>query len=457
MDLKTRLTARFDALRKRHGHAGDQSVETNEHRSIQRHLVAGLAASLILGGGVAVWAATTEINGALIAAGQLVVDTDVKKVQHPTGGVVGEIRVRDGDSVREGDIVVKLDETVTRANLAIVVKSLDELQARQARLEAEREGDETIRFPENLTSRADDPDVARVIRGETKLFELRRNSRAGQSAQLRERIDQLREEITGLTGQIEARKREGELIQQELEGVRNLWAKKLIPIQRVTAIERDATRIEGERGRLIAATAQAKGKISEIELQIIQIDQDLRSEVAKELRDFQGKIAELIERKVTAEDQLRRIDIRAPQSGIVHQMAVHTLGGVISPGEPIMLIVPDTDNLTVEIRVNPQDIDQVKLGQRTILRFSAFNQRTTPELNGAVIRISADTTTEARTGQSFYSVRIGTPPPEVARLGKVKLLPGMPVEGFIQTGERTVASYLLKPFGDHLNRAFKEK
>jgi HlyD family secretion protein len=433
------------------------NAASRELRSIRRHLVAGVAATMLLGGGVGVWAATTEISGALIAPGQLVVDSDVKKVQHPTGGVVGEIRVRDGDRVSAGDVVIRLDETVTRANLSIVLKSLDELNARQARLEAERDGDETIDFPAELATRASDRDVARIIKGETKLFELRRTSRAGQTAQLQERIAQLREEILGLVGQITAKEREGELIAKELEGVRLLWQKNLVPIQRVTALERDATRIDGERGQLIAASAQTKGKISETELQIIQVDQDLRSEVAKELREFQGKIAELVERKVTAEDQLRRIDIRAPQDGVVHQLGIHTLGGVISPGETIMLIVPDADSLTVETKVNPQDIDQVKLGQKAVLRFSAFNQRTTPELDGVVVRVSADTSVETRTGQSFYTVRIATPPQEVARLGLVKLLPGMPVEAFVQTGQRTVTSYLMKPLLDQLNRAFKEK
>ena len=237
--------------------------------------------------------------------------------------------------------------------------------------------------------------------------------------------------------------------------MRDLWRKNLVQIQRVTALERDAARLEGERGQLIAATAQSKGKISEIELQIIQIDQDLRSEVAKELREVQAKIAELVERKVAAEDQLKRIDIRAPQDGLVHQLAVHTVGGVITPGEAMMLIVPEADNLTVEAKLNPQDIDQVQPGQKAVLRFSTFNQRTTPELNGTVIRVSADLTTDQRSGVSYYTVRISIPEAEVARLGGLKLLPGMPLEAFIQTGERTVLSYLMKPMTDQIARAFR--
>jgi HlyD family secretion protein len=428
---------------------------SSAQRSIRRHLLGGLAVVALLAGGVGGLAATTELAGAVIAPGTMVVDTNVKKVQHPTGGVVGELRVRDGDRVKAGDVVVRLDETITQANLAIVVKSLNEMQARLARLEAERDDADKVVFPSDLLARSGDPEVAPVIEGERNLFRLRKTARAGQKAQLKERISQLREEIQGLTGQVAAKKRETELIGQELEGVRDLWRKNLVQIQRVTALERDAARLEGERGHLIAATAQSKGKISETELKIIQIDQDLRSEVAKELREVQAKIAELVERKVAAEDQLKRIDIRAPQDGMVHQLAVHTIGGVITPGEAVMLIVPEADALTVEAKLAPQDIDQVGVGQAAMLRFSAFNQRTTPELNGTVSRVSADLTTDERNGASYYTVRISIPEDEVARLGGLKLLPGMPVESFIQTGERTVLSYLTKPLTDHIARAFR--
>jgi HlyD family secretion protein len=425
--------------------------------SIRSHLLAGLAVVALLAGCVGGLAATTELAGAVIAPASLVVDTNVKKVQHPTGGVVGELRVRDGDKVKAGDIVVRLDETITQANLAIVVKSLNELQARLARLEAERDNTDKIVFPAELLARGADADVARTIGGERNLFEFRRSARAGQKAQLRERISQLKEEIQGLSGQTAAKKREIELIGQELEGVRDLWRKNLVQIQRVTALERDAARLEGERGQLIAATAQAKGKISEIELQILQIDQDLRSEVAKDLREVQGKIAELVERKVAAQDQLKRIDIRAPQNGMVHQSTVHTVGGVITPGEAIMLIVPEADALTVEAKLAPQDIDQVRVGQTAALRFSAFNQGTTPELDGVVSRVSADLTTDQRTGAAYYVVRITLSDREIARLGGLRLVPGMPVETFIRTGERTVLSYVMKPFTDQITRSFRSR
>jgi HlyD family secretion protein len=303
----------------------------------------------------------------------------------------------------------------------------------------------------------DNPDVSRVVRGEQKLFDLRKAARAGQKAQLRERIGQLKEEIQGLTQQTDAKKREIELINRELEGVRYLWTKNLIPIMRLTQLEREGVRIKGEHGQLSASMAQARAKITETELQIIQIDQDLRSEVAKELREIQGKMAELVERKVAAEDQLMRIDIRAPQSGVVHQLNVHTIGGVITASEPAMLIVPEADDLIVEVKLPPQSIDQLALRQPAVLRFSAFNQRTTPEINGNVVRISGDVVQDQKSGATYYLVHIATPAEEVARLEGLKLLPGMPVDAFIQTEARTVLSYLIKPLRDQIVKAFRER
>ncbi len=426
-------------------------------QSIQSHVIAGVAVVVMLVGGVGGWAATTDIAGALIAPGSVVVDSNVKKVQHPTGGVVGEVRVRDGDRVKAGDIVVRLDETVTRANLAIVTKGLNELRARKARLEAERDSRDAIAFPDDLLRQQSDPDVTSALTSERKLFDLRRSARIGQKAQLRERIAQLQEEIGGVTAQQNAKAQEIVLIQRELSGVQELYKKNLVQLTRLTQLEREATRLEGERAQLIATVAQAKGKIAELELQIIQIDQDLSSEVAKEMRDVDGKIGEFVERKVTAEDQLKRIDIRSPQDGTVFQSNVHTVGGVITAGDAIMLIVPDADKLTVEAKVRPEDIDQLQIGQKALLRFTTFNQRTTPEIYGDVTRISADTSSDQRTGQSYYTIRIGLAAGEIARLGDGKLVPGMPVETFVQTGERSVISYLVKPLYDQLTRTFRDK
>jgi len=425
--------------------------------SIRRHLIVGLAVVVLLAGGLGGWASTAQISGALIAPGSVVVESNVKKVQHPTGGVIGELRARDGDVVKAGDVVVRLDDTVTKASLAIVTKNLDGLLARGARLEAEQRGLDKIVFPKTLLDRVDDPDVKAVMASESKLFEVRVNGRAGQKSQLRERVTQLNEEIAGLTAQEKAKDQEIALVEKELVGVRDLYDKHLVQLTRLTTLERDMARLSGERAQYIASRAQAKGKITETELQIIQIDKDMISDVSKDLRETNDKIGEFVERKITAEDQSRRVDIRAPQDGMVLQSTVHTVGGVITAGDAIMLIVPQADDLQVEAKVNPQDIDKLQVGQKTLLRLSAFNQRTTPELNGIVTRVSPDVTTDQRTGQSYYTIRISMPSEEVARLGDVKLIPGMPVEAFVQTGDRTLISYLIKPLSDQLMRAFREK
>ena len=413
-----------------------QAKEEGARPSIRLHLIIGLAVVAILAGGLGGWASTAEISGALIAPGSVVVESNVKKVQHPTGGVVGEVLARDGDLVKAGDVVVRLDDTVTKASLAIVTKNLDGLWARGARLEAEQRGLDRIVFPSALLARAGDPDVKNIIASETKLFEVRTFGRVGQKAQLRERVTQLNEEIGGLTAQEKAKDQEIVLVEKELTGVQQLYDKHLVQMSRLTTLERDAARLNGERAQFIASRAQAKGKITETELQIIQVDKDLVSDVSKDLRETNDKIGEFVERKVTAEDQLRRTDIRAPQDGMVLQSTVHTVGGVITAGDAIMMIVPQSDALSVEAKVNPQDIDKLQIGQKTVLRLSAFNQRT---------------------GQSYYTIRVSMPPEEVKRLGDAKLIPGMPVEAFVQTGDRTMLSYLIKPLSDQLMRAFREK
>jgi HlyD family secretion protein len=402
------------------------------------------------------WAITTEIAGAVIASGSVVVDSSVKKVQHPTGGVVGQLHVRDGDQVKAGDIVVRLDDTVTRANAAVMAKSLDELRARQARLQAELNDLREIGFPAEVLDRSSDATVSRVLAGEQRLFESRRAARAGQKSQLAERIGQLEEQQRGLDEQVGAKKLEIDLIQRELESVRILWRQNLVQLSRLTTLERDYARLRGERGALLSSIAQVKGKVTETELQILQVDQDLRSEVGKDLGEVRAKISELVEKQVAAEDQLKRVDLVAPQDGTVHQLAVHTIGGVINAGEPVMLIVPK-ERLIIEVKVAPNDIDQIRIGQSAILRLSAFNQRTTPELNGEVDRISADVVQEQKSSTSFYTARITFSDNELARLNGFALVPGMPVEAFLQTGARTVMSFLLKPLSDQIAKAWRER
>jgi HlyD family secretion protein len=415
----------------------------------------GLAAVLVVGGIVFGWARLTEISGAVIAPGKLVVDSNVKKVQHPTGGVVGDLRVKDGDHVKKGDIVARLDETQARTNLAIVTKALDELAARQARDEAERDGADKVTFPAELLSRRSDPDVAQVVASEQRLFEIRQAARAGQKAQLLEQVDQLRQQIQGNLEQEQAKAKEIDWIQQELAGVRGLWKQNLVPFSRVTTLERDGARLEGERGALIASIAQARGRIAETQLKIIQIDEDLRTDVGKDLAEIRGKKSELVEKRVAAEDLLKRIDLIAPQDGKVFQRSVHTVGGVIQAGEVVMLVVPDSDALIIEAKVQPTDVDQIHLGQKAVVRFSAFNRRTTPELNGEVIEIGADVTQDDKRNESYYSVRIQIPDSELTRMEGLRPVAGMPVEAFIETSPRTVMSYLVKPMLEQVDRTFR--
>lgn len=424
--------------------------------TIRAHLIAGVAAVALLGVGVGGWAATTELAGAIVASGVVVVDSNVKKIQHPTGGIIRELLVHNGDAVKAGQVIVRLEDTQARSNLAIHTKRLDELMARQAREEAERDGAERIVFPEELTKRAADPDVALLMAGQERLFIIRRTAREGQKAQLEERIAQLRQEVTGLVAQEAAKVNEIEWIRKELEGIMTLWRKNLVQFTRVVSLQRDLAKAEGDRGQLIASTAESKNKIAEIELQIIQIDQDLRAEVGKELATIRAEIAETTEQKIAAEDVFSRIEIRAPQDGTVHEMSVHTVGGVVAAGEEMMQIVPAGDTLDVEAKVPPEAIDQLHVGQQAVLRFSAFSQRTTPEIDGIVTVVSADLVQDVKTNERYYTARIAIPEPRLRDLG-LTLIPGMPVETYIRTDDRTVVSYLMKPLSDQIMKAFRER
>lgn len=424
-------------------------------RSVRRTMLAGYSIVALLVFGVGGWAATSELAGAVLAGGTVVVDSNVKKVQHPVGGVVGQIVVKDGDRVEAGDLLLKLDETITRANLQVIIKQLDELAMRRARLTAERDEAQEIELPARLRDRLGEPTVAQVVAGERSLFASRRFARGGQKNQLLERIAQLREEVNGLEAQLKSKARQVELVNTELGSVKTLWSRNLVSLQRYMQMEREAVRLEGEHAQLISSIAQTKGRIAEIRLQIIQVDQDLRSEVIRDMREMEAKEGELVERQVAAEDNLKRVDIRAPISGLVHAMAVHTVGGVVTASEPIMLIVPDNEERVLEAKIAPQDINNVRPGQVTVVRFTSFNSRTTPELNGEVARISADLLREQATGQSYYTARIAITKAEIARLGDV-LIPGMPAEVHIRTGDRTPLSYIVRPLTDQFHRAFRE-
>jgi len=425
-------------------------------RSIRNHIFVGGLGFLTLVGVFGGWAVGTEIVGAVIAQGSLVVETSLKKVQHPVGGVVSELAVRDGDRVKAGDVVMRIDATMTKANLAIIVKSLDQFTARKARLESERDRAGRVIFPQTLLDRAGDGEVLAMMNAEQRLYENRKAVRESKKRQLEQRVRQLRDEISGMEAERAANLREQGMVDEELIRFRSLHERGQMEKSRLSTLERQATDIDGDIGRLMAGIAGVEAKISETSLQILQIDEQWSEEVGSDLREMDARIGEYVERRVAAEDQLKRVDILAPQDGVVHQLSVHTIGGVVAPGEQIMMIVPEVDKLVVEVKVAPQDIDQIYYGQLTNLRFSAFNQKTTPEITGTVERISADVTVDQRTGTSFYLVRVATSQEQIKRLGEFSLMPGMPVEAFITTGERSVLSYFLKPLIDQANRTFRE-
>jgi len=425
--------------------------------SVKRYVVFGFATLFVLVGGLGGWAATTDLSGAVIAPGTVVVASSVKKIQHPTGGIIGKIFVSNGDHVKAGEVLVRLDETVTRAQLQVITKQMDELRGRQARLRAERDGAATVVFPDDLLARASETDVGHIISGERTLFETRLRSREAQKSQLSERIAGLQEEVAGLTSQADAKLRELNLIGKELAGLETLETQRLVPTSKMMSIRREGARLEGEKAQLQAAAGSSRGKIAEIELQKLGIDIEARSDIIKDLRETEGRLVELSERRTAAEDQLRRIELTSPVDGVVHQLTVHTVGGVINPAEQLMLVVPADDRLVVEAKIAPHDIDQARMHEDATIRFPAFNQRTTPTLSGRVRDISADLSRDQQTGMSYFTANVEIPESEMPKLNGHKLMPGMPAEVQIATISRSALSYLVKPLEDAFAKSFRER
>lgn len=423
--------------------------------SVMPQVIVGSTMIALLFGIGGVWAATAMLAGAIISPGYVVVERNVKKVQHLDGGIVAQINIAEGETVKAGQVLMKLDSTLTSSELGVIVSQLIELTGRRARLSAERDGADSPRFPENFDAMGSAATLVRT--GEIRLFNENRKGRESQKEQLELRIGQLKEEIEGLNVQIASKTNELRLINQELEQIRSLQQRKLTPISRVYAMEREQTRLNGERGNLMAQVARAQGQISEIRIQIVSLDQNARTEAQRELRAIEARIAELTEKEAAARDRLKRMEILAPQSGIVHELAVHTVGGVVTAAAPIMMIVPANEKRTVEARIAPVDIDQVQVGLEARLRFTAFNQRTTPEIPALVSRVAANISTDPKTGASYYTAHLELDDKQMQELGAVQLVPGMPVEVFISTGQRSAFSYFAKPLTDQFARAFREE
>lgn len=424
--------------------------------SIRKHLVFALALVAVLVGGVGGWAANTEISGAVVASGTVVVESNSKQVQHREGGIVREITVRDGDTVKAGDLLIRLDDTVTRANFTVVLKQLDELYAQESRLLAERDDSELIEFATKDGAVLGAPQSI-IEDSQIRLMEARRTSLRGRKQQLGEQIRQLEQQIEGVEVQLRAKKTEIALVEEELVVLEGLLENQLVGKTRVTTLKREKAQLEGDHGGLISQAAQAQEAISERKIQILQIEAESRAEVLELLQEVRSRIAQLEEQKIAAEDELSRVEIRAPRSGYVHQLAQHTLGGVVAPGETLMLIVPKEDLLVVEARIQPANIDQLSPNQQATLRFPSFDQRSTPELKGRLLTVSADLTMDEATGLSYYTARLRIPDFELAKLNGKHLVPGMPVEAFLKTDDRTVLSYLVKPVRDQIAHALKER
>ena len=422
--------------------------------SIVKHVVFASTTMGVLVVGVGGWAAVSEISGAVIAPGTFVVERNVKKVQHSYGGIVAAINVKNGDRVNNGDVLLRFDSTQIGSEIGVIRSQLVELTARSYRLNAERDSAPALVFPRSFLDRGDDAKIA--AEGETRLFDESRRTKESQKEQLRLKIEQSKEEIIGLSAQRDAKDGELKIIQKELNEVRGLYNKQLTPVSRVYAMEREEKKLGGEHGGLVAQIARARGQISEINVQILAVDENVRAQAQREMRATEAKLSELQERDIAASDKLRRIDIRAPQKGIVHELSVHTVGGVVTGAEQIMLIVPEEDSLTVQARIAPNDVDHVVVGRSARLRLSAFNQNKTPEIAARVINVSADVTVDPKTGQNYYIVRLEMEEKARRLIDDLKLVPGMPVEVFMATGDRTALSYLLKPFTDQMNRTFRE-
>lgn len=418
----------------------------------------GLFCVIVLGAGLGGWAATAKLQGAVIAGGQLMVESRKQVVQHPDGGVVGEILVREGDVVGAGDVLIRLDGTKLQSELGVLESQLYEIMARRGRLEAEQADRKTITFDSELLAVAQSqPDVRSLVAGQEALFEARLRTMEREVEVLRERQEQIREQIAGATAQLESLDRQRALIGEELDSQRELLRKGLAQASRVLALEREAARLDGERGQLVAQTAQLKGQISEIEIELLRLGASRREEALSQLRDIGFRELELKERRIALKEQLSRLDVRAPLGGIVLDMTVHALKAVVRPAEPILHIVPTDSALVIDAEIDPTQIDAVHPGQEAMLRFSAFNTRTTPVLFGTVSKVSPDAFIDEQTRRSFFRAEVLLNPGETAKLEGQQLVAGMPVEVFIQTGERTPIEYLLKPITDYLNRAMREE
>ena len=420
-------------------------------------VIAGCLTLMLLVGGFGGWAASARIGGAVIAGGQIEVERDRQIVQHPDGGVVAEIRVAEGARVEAGEVLLRLDDTLLRTDLAVIEAQYFEVLARRGRLEAERDEAPVPGFAPELAARAaQDPAVGLLMQGQRRLFEARRATARQEGEQLARRSDQTRAQIAGIDAQIDALTDQIGLVADELATVRALLDRGLAPAARALALEREAARLRGLRGEQVATRAVQEGRITELETEALRLAAARREEANAQLRDLGFREQELAQRRAALRERLARLDLVAPVGGVVLGLAVTTPRAVLRPAEPVLHIVPQDRPLVIVARIPPSQIDDVRPGQPAVLVFSAFRARTTPELTGRVAMVSADVLTDERTGEPWYRAEILPDPGQIERLGDQALRPGMPVEAFIRTTDRTALVWLVQPFADYLARAFRE-
>jgi HlyD family secretion protein len=424
--------------------------------SASKHLIIGVIALVILVGGFGTWSVMAQITGAVITTGQIEVDRNRQIVQHPDGGVVDEILVDEGDTVAVGDLLIRLDATVLQSELSVVEGQLFEILARGARLEAERDDLSALTFdPILLTS--ENPDVADLIAGQNRLFQARLETNRRSSEQLTQQRAQIASQLVGIQSQQTALGTQRSLIAQELVDQQSLLDRGLAQASRVLGLQREEASLLGRVGELTAQSAQAAERMTEIEIQVLGLSSTRREEAITQLRDLQYNELELSERHRTLTRQLDRLDIRAPVSGIVYGLQVFAPQSVILPADPVLFLIPQDRPLVIATQVQVIDVDQIYLGQDVTLRFSAFDQRRTPELKGKVTLISADAFQNENSGQSYYRAEVQLNEGEIDRLPvDMTLIPGMPVEAFVRTADRSPMGYLLKPLADYFTRAFRE-
>jgi HlyD family type I secretion membrane fusion protein len=423
---------------------------------IWRPLRYALASVLLTGALVAGWGAMAKIDSAAVAMGTLAVELNRRVIQHLEGGIVGEVLVREGDVVQPGQVILRLDATRARAQVTTIEDEMDRLRVREAGLMAERDGLPALTFPEELLRRASDPKLAEILAVQRNEFTARQASLQGQSEIIGQRILQLRKQIDGLNVRITSNDRQLALIRQEIVGVEVLVRSGLERLPRLLSLQREEARLLGERGESIENVSRTEQAISEAEMQRSQLFRSRREEIARDLRDVQGRLFELRERHVAAFDQLNRLDVTAPDGGTVMDLRFTALGGVIAPGAQVAAIVPREERLVVEAQLNPNEVDTVRPGMAASIRLSHAAARLTPVIEGVVERISPDRTVDQRTGASYFIVRIGVAAEELEKHADLKLQSGMHAEILIRRGERSVATYIVRPLLDRFSTSMRE-